>query len=88
MTDRMDCQFIMGFFTYVYYHTFIAINKAANLGTVMELAITGLTLDEQKELMRGMARYLYNQGIAHSDEVRCFLPLFRFDAKGSTKALT
>ncbi|KAL2753121.1 hypothetical protein ACRALDRAFT_2030181 [Sodiomyces alcalophilus JCM 7366] len=69
MTDRMDCQFIMGFFTYIYYHTFIAINKAASLGTVMELAITGLTLDEQKELIRGMARYLSNQGVAHSDEL-------------------
>ncbi|KAL1841702.1 hypothetical protein VTK73DRAFT_3400 [Phialemonium thermophilum] len=61
MTDRMDCQFIMGFFTYMYYHTFIAMHKVS-LGRVMEIAITGLTPDEQIELVRGMARYLGNQG--------------------------
>ncbi len=62
MTDRMDCQFIMGFFTYMYYHTFIATHKV-NLGGVMEMAITGLTAEEQIELIRGMGRYLSNQGI-------------------------
>ncbi|EOO00174.1 putative phosphatidate cytidylyltransferase protein [Phaeoacremonium minimum UCRPA7] len=62
MTDRMDCQFIMGFFTYMYYHSFIAVHKL-NLGGVMEMAITGLTVDEQVELIRGMSRYLGNQGL-------------------------
>lgn len=61
MTDRMDCQFIMGFFTFMYYHSFIAIHKVG-LGDVMETAINGLTVDEQIELVRGMARYLGNQG--------------------------
>jgi phosphatidate cytidylyltransferase len=62
MTDRMDCQFIMGFFAYMYYHTFIAVNKVS-LGGVMEMAITGLTADEQFELIRGMGQYLQNQGL-------------------------
>lgn len=66
MTDRMDCQFIMGFFAYMYYHSFIAMNKA-NLGTVMETAITGLSHEEQIELVRGMARYLANQGAWATD---------------------
>jgi phosphatidate cytidylyltransferase len=61
MTDRMDCQFIMGFFAYMYYHSFIALHKV-NLGNVMEMAITGLTVDEQIELVKGMGRYLVNQG--------------------------
>lgn len=72
MTDRMDCQFIMGFFAYIYYHTFIAVNKV-NLGAVMEMAITGLTPDEQAELVRGVGRYLVNQGVWQS-EVTYFSP--------------
>jgi phosphatidate cytidylyltransferase len=72
MTDRMDCQFIMGFFTYMYYHTFIAVHKVS-LGGVIEMAITGLTVDEQLELVRGMARYLGNQGIV-GEEVRLLKP--------------
>lgn len=67
MTDRMDCQFIMGFFTFMYYHSFIATHKVG-LGGVLETAITGLTVDEQIELVRNMARYLGNQG-ALSDDV-------------------
>ncbi|KAI1418875.1 phosphatidate cytidylyltransferase [Xylaria sp. FL1777] len=62
MTDRMDCQFIMGFFAFIYYQTFVAQHKL-NYGNVMELAITGLSLDEQMELVRGLSKYLENQGI-------------------------
>ncbi|KAI1092219.1 phosphatidate cytidylyltransferase [Rostrohypoxylon terebratum] len=61
MTDRMDCQFIMGFFAFIYYQTFIAQHKV-NFGSIMELAITGLTLEEQVDLVKGMSRYLENQG--------------------------
>jgi len=67
MTDRMDCQFIMGFFAYIYFHTFIAINKV-NLGSVMEDIITGLTADEIIELVLRVVAYLTNQGLI-SDEV-------------------
>jgi phosphatidate cytidylyltransferase len=70
MTDRMDCQFIMGFFAFMYYHTFIAMHKV-KLGNVMEMAITGLTVDEQIELVRGMGRYLANQDV-WGDNVRLF----------------
>ncbi|CAN8101827.1 unnamed protein product [Discula destructiva] len=70
MTDRMDCQFIMGFFTFMYYHSFIATYKVG-LGGVMEQAITGLTVDEQIELVRNMARYLGNQGALGSDVLSC-----------------
>lgn len=62
MTDRMDCQFIMGFFAYMYYHTFIAVYKAS-VGSVLELAITRLGHDEQLELVKSMCRYLGNQGV-------------------------
>src|SRR6201996_1951134 len=46
MTDRMDCQFIMGTLMYMYYQGFIATHNAS-VGGVMEMAITGLTLEEQ-----------------------------------------
>jgi phosphatidate cytidylyltransferase len=61
MTDRMDCQFIMGFFAFMYYQSFIAVYKAS-IGSVIETAITGLTLDEQMEVVKGLAKHLYNQG--------------------------
>ncbi len=61
MTDRMDCQFIMGCFAFMYYHGFIAQHKA-NLGDVMSLAIRGLSPDDQVELIRGLVKILENQG--------------------------
>ncbi|KAJ9137552.1 Phosphatidate cytidylyltransferase [Pleurostoma richardsiae] len=70
MTDRMDCQFIMGFFAYMYYHSFIATHKVG-LGGVMESAITGLTVDEQVELIKGVARYLSNQGLVGDEVLSC-----------------
>lgn len=62
ITDRMDCQFIMGFFAYMYYHSFIAVYKVS-LGGVIESAINGLTLEEQMELVKGISKHLYNQGV-------------------------
>ncbi|CAH0058384.1 unnamed protein product [Clonostachys solani] len=70
MTDRMDCQFIMGFFAYVYYHSFIETHQV-RLGTVLETAITSLTVDEQVELVKGMGRYLTNQGLVAEDFLQC-----------------
>lgn len=70
ITDRMDCQFIMGFFAYMYYHSFIAVYKVG-LGGVIESAINGLTYEEQLELVRGMTRHLVNQGVV--DESVCLI---------------
>ncbi|KAI6787584.1 hypothetical protein KC337_g18624 [Hortaea werneckii] len=62
MTDRMDCQFIMGFFAFMYYQSFIAVYKAS-VGGVIEMAITGLSAEEQAEVVRGLAKHLVNQGV-------------------------
>ncbi|CEJ80048.1 Putative Phosphatidate cytidylyltransferase [[Torrubiella] hemipterigena] len=70
MTDRMDCQFIMGFFAYMYYHTFIAVYKAS-VGSVLETAITRLGYDEQVELVKSMCRYLGNQGVVPEELAAC-----------------
>jgi phosphatidate cytidylyltransferase len=61
ITDRMDCQFIMGFFSFMYYQSFIAVYKAS-VGSVIETAITGLTPDEQIELVKALSKHLINQG--------------------------
>ena len=61
MTDRMDCQFIMGFFAFMYYQSFIAVHKAS-VGGVIETAITGLSAEEQMEVVKGLAKHLVNQG--------------------------
>lgn len=71
ITDRMDCQFIMGFFAYMYFHSFIAVYKAS-VGDIIESAITGLTIDEQMEVVRGLSKYLYNQGTL-SESVRTLI---------------
>lgn len=68
MTDRMDCQFIMGFFAFMYYQSFIAVYKAS-VGSVIETAIQGLTYEEQMEVVRGLAKYLYNQGVVREGVV-------------------
>ncbi|KAI7697049.1 phosphatidate cytidylyltransferase, partial [Hortaea werneckii] len=62
MTDRMDCQFIMGFFAFMYYQSFIAVYKSS-VGGVIEMAITGLSAEEQAEVVRGLAKHLVNQGV-------------------------
>jgi len=61
MTDRMDCQFIMALFSYMYYQSFIAVYKTS-VGSVIESAIIGLTVEEQLDVVKGLSKYLYNQG--------------------------
>ena len=46
----------------MYYHSFIAVYKVS-LGGVIETAITGLTPEEQMELVKGISKHLYNQGV-------------------------
>ena len=70
ITDRMDCQFIMGFFAFMYYQSFIAVYKAS-VGGVIETAIQGLTADEQVEVVRGLAKYLVNRGVVVEKVLEC-----------------
>lgn len=76
MTDRMDCQFIMGLFSYMYYQSFIAVYKTS-VGGVIESAIIGLTVEEQIEVIKGLSKYLYNQG-ALTEKVSQALPPYLF----------
>ncbi|KIP06990.1 hypothetical protein PHLGIDRAFT_435854 [Phlebiopsis gigantea 11061_1 CR5-6] len=63
MTDRMDCQFLMGVFTYVYYSSLIR-EHHVTVGSILQMVVSGLTVQEQLELMADLKRYLEGQGIA------------------------
>lgn len=62
MTDRMDCQFMMGLFSYVYYSSLIRIQNVT-VGSIMQAVATSLTTAEQLELFADLKRYLDGQGI-------------------------
>ena len=68
MTDRMDCQFLNGFFVYLYYQSFVAV-KRKTVGTLLGHAVLGLTDDEIVELIAGLVRYLANRGIRVSSSL-------------------
>lgn len=42
--------------------SFIAVYKAS-VGSVIETAITGLTPEQQMEVVRGLSKHLVNQGV-------------------------
>lgn len=59
----------MGFFAYMYYHSFIAVHSHATVGGILETAITSLSPEEQIEVVERLGRYLVGQGIV-SDKVK------------------
>ncbi|OCH93762.1 hypothetical protein OBBRIDRAFT_789959 [Obba rivulosa] len=63
MTDRMDCQFLMGVFTYVYYSSLIR-QHHVSVGELLQQIVSGLTVEQQLELISDLKRYLEGQGIA------------------------
>ncbi|KAK7203657.1 cytidylyltransferase family-domain-containing protein [Myxozyma melibiosi] len=70
ITDRMDCQFLMGFFSYMYYDSFIATHHM-RVGNVLETAIHSLTVAEQLQLVSSLHKYLHNQGIISNETYEC-----------------
>jgi phosphatidate cytidylyltransferase len=60
ITDRMDCQFIMGLFAYVYYHTFLSVPHF-NSQEVVETVLTEFTTAQQVMLFKALAQYLGNR---------------------------
>ncbi|KAF9995898.1 hypothetical protein BGZ79_010377 [Entomortierella chlamydospora] len=70
MTDRMDCQFMMGLFSYMYYQSFIK-TTALSVGVVLQSAINNLQGQEQMELFNHMRQYLIGQGLL--DEESCLV---------------
>ncbi|KAI8871595.1 hypothetical protein GQ42DRAFT_92647 [Ramicandelaber brevisporus] len=62
LTDRMDCQFIMGLFSHIYIRTFVSIETAVTVGSLLQLAIQNLSLDDQLALYHDLGNHLSDQG--------------------------
>lgn len=62
LTDRFDCQFLMGLFSYVYYSSLIR-EHHVTVGTVLQLVATQLGEKEQLEAYREIGRFLAARGI-------------------------
>ncbi|KAI9203854.1 cytidylyltransferase family-domain-containing protein [Polychytrium aggregatum] len=62
ITDRMDCQFLMGLFSYMYYQSFIG-TGGTTVGEVLHLAITSLSDEEKLQLYADFGDYLRKQGL-------------------------
>lgn len=60
LTDRMDCQFLMGLFAYMYYQSFIK-TYHVSVGSILAMAINNLNAKEQVELLERLQTYLANQ---------------------------
>ncbi|VEU22929.1 DEKNAAC104051 [Brettanomyces naardenensis] len=67
VTDRMDCQFLMGSFSYLYYETFISAHQL-NVGNLLQTIIINLSGEEIVLLVRSLHSYLYKIGVI-DDEV-------------------
>ncbi|KAJ3108499.1 hypothetical protein HDU96_007512 [Phlyctochytrium bullatum] len=67
ITDRMDCQFLMSFFSYMYFQTFIGIGDVT-VGQVLQLAVAGLQPKDQLELFYDFRDYLIQQGLLDAVE--------------------
>ncbi|GAA5831917.1 hypothetical protein JCM3766R1_000154 [Sporobolomyces carnicolor] len=62
MTDRMDCQFLMGLFSYVYYASLIR-ETHVTPQSVLAVAMTHLTTDQQVELVKALGTLLSQKGV-------------------------
>lgn len=68
ITDRIDCQFLMGSFTYLYFQTFISSNNI-NLTNILQSIIINLSFDEIILLIKSLLRFLNNSNILSDDDL-------------------
>ncbi|ODV83494.1 hypothetical protein CANARDRAFT_9554 [[Candida] arabinofermentans NRRL YB-2248] len=58
VTDRMDCQFLMGSFSYLYYETFISTHQL-NIGTLLQTIVINLSGPDILILVKSLFGYLH-----------------------------
>ncbi|KAJ3415817.1 hypothetical protein HDV05_004090 [Chytridiales sp. JEL 0842] len=63
ITDRMDCQFFMSFFSYMYYQSFINVRTEMTVGHILQMVVSGLSAQDQLELFVDLRNYLVQQGV-------------------------
>ncbi|CAB4383070.1 unnamed protein product [Rhizophagus irregularis] len=62
ITDRMDCQFLMGCFSHMYYQSFIKMSSLT-VGAVLQTIVNSLKPQDQIELFNRLKQYLLSQGL-------------------------
>lgn len=70
IVDRFDCQFLMGFFTFLYYDTFVA-THTVTMANVLQSAIHSLNKEDQLQLTLALSKYLANNGLVNQKVVDC-----------------
>lgn len=68
ITDRMDCQFLMGSFLYLYYQSFILVQNM-NLAKILQTAIVNLSAGQIILLIKLLLRYLNNIDVVPEEVV-------------------
>lgn len=66
ITDRMDCQFLMGSFSYLYYETFISTHNVS-VGKLLQNIIINLNTNDIIILIKSLISYLYKTGAINED---------------------
>lgn len=62
MTDRMDCQFLMGLFTFVYYASLVR-DSQVTTASVLATVVGSLSTAQQLELVQEVAKVLSQKGV-------------------------
>lgn len=68
ITDRFDCQFLMGSFSYLYYQTFIA-SSNVTLGKILQMAIFHLSHEQIIHLTNALLKYLGASGVIEQERI-------------------
>ncbi|OBA21356.1 phosphatidate cytidylyltransferase [Metschnikowia bicuspidata var. bicuspidata NRRL YB-4993] len=66
MTDRFDCQLLMGSFSYLYLQTFIASSNISS-SKLLQMAVFNLTNDQILQLAKALLKYLKTTGTIDPD---------------------
>ncbi|KAG8956266.1 hypothetical protein FRC04_004343 [Tulasnella sp. 424] len=61
LTDRMDCQFLMGMFAYVYYSSNVRVHRVT-VGSVMQTIVSSLSPEDQLRIFNDLKYYLQGLG--------------------------
>ena len=71
IVDLFDCQFLMGFFSYLYYDTFVATHGIA-FDIVLQSALWTLIPRTKWCWPSPLSKYLVNNGLVHEKILECF----------------
>ncbi|KAK6457094.1 cytidylyltransferase family-domain-containing protein [Scheffersomyces xylosifermentans] len=74
ITDRLDCQFLMGSFSYLYYQSFISPNNVS-IGKILQLAVFNLSVPQLIQLIKSLLRFLNTQDVIDNDKLRVIFDL-------------